>query len=163
MRVVVVARCAPPKRFDLFLETARALQGRPFRFFWIGNRTPVPDLPANVQCLGEMPAARRFLRNFHLLMLPSDYEGMPMVIIEAMAAGLPVVASAVGGIPEVMHPSYGEAVTNDPSSMASAIERLCASSAYAAASQAARAAYLERFSGAKMWKAYEQLYRECIA
>ena len=61
-------------------------------------------------------------------MVPSIYEGMPLVILEAMVAGVPVVASRVSGIPEVvLDPETGWLVNpEDPPALAAAIAELLA-------------------------------------
>jgi glycosyltransferase involved in cell wall biosynthesis len=91
-RVVVAAR--PAARFLIAgegplraqLETSVAAAGLRGRFRLVGLRRDVPDL----------------LRSIDLLALPSDREGLPNVVLEAMACGLPVVATAVGGTPEIV-------------------------------------------------------------
>jgi glycosyltransferase involved in cell wall biosynthesis len=62
------------------------------------------DLGKAVTFLGTCDAGRvrRLLAGATALVVPSIYEGMPLVVLEAMAAGVPVVASAVSGIPEVV-------------------------------------------------------------
>jgi glycosyltransferase involved in cell wall biosynthesis len=62
------------------------------------------DLGKTVTFLGHCDAGRvrRLLAGAAALVVPSIYEGMPLVVLEAMAAGVPVVASAVSGIPEVV-------------------------------------------------------------
>ena len=62
------------------------------------------DLGEAVTFLGNCDAGRvrRLLAGAAALVVPSIYEGMPLVVLEAMAAGVPVVASAVSGIPEVV-------------------------------------------------------------
>jgi len=62
-----------------------------------------------------------------IFVFPSHYEGMPMAILEALAAGLPIVATAVGGIPELVGDGENGILVppREPKALAAAIERLC--------------------------------------
>ena len=55
-----------------------------------------------VTFLGSQSNVYPFLQEADVFVLPSDYEGMPMTIIEAMGTGLPIVATAVGGVPDMI-------------------------------------------------------------
>jgi glycosyltransferase involved in cell wall biosynthesis len=73
-----------------------------YGFVWIGNQEEMNDLPANCHFIGNIPNAGAYCRFADVFCLPSDYEGLPMVILEAMSFGKPVVASDVGGIKEIV-------------------------------------------------------------
>ena len=64
------------------------------------------SLEDNVSFLGSQSNVHPYLHDADLFLLPSDYEGMPMTIIEAMGTGLPVVATNVGGVPDMI--THGE-------------------------------------------------------
>ena len=55
-----------------------------------------------VHVLGMVPELRDWLGSFDVLVLPSVLDGRPTVVLEALAMGIPVVASAVGGVPELV-------------------------------------------------------------
>lgn len=98
--ILCVARVSKPKRFDLFIKIAERLPN--YAFVWIGNQEPIENLPANVFCLGNIPNAGAYNHLVDMFILPTDYEGLPMVILEAMSFGKPIVASNVGGISEIV-------------------------------------------------------------
>ncbi|HEV7378980.1 MAG TPA: glycosyltransferase, partial [Dyadobacter sp.] len=157
--VLCIARMAAPKRFDLFCDTAKLLEEHQVNFFWVGNKQPVTDTPPNVYCLGEVPNAHRLLPHVNLFLLPSDYEGMPMSILEALSYSIPVVASDVGGIGEVLDNTNGFAVKNSPEIFANHILQYKSDSVrYEQAKANARLSYKDNFTVEKMYQSYKKLY-----
>lgn len=62
-----------------------------------------------------------------MLVVASDYEGQPLVVLEALALGRPVVATAVGRVPELVSPAVGRVVPpGDPAALGAAIAELAA-------------------------------------
>lgn len=104
------------KRHDLFLETVRLLQERgvPVRALVAGEGPQREKIAATIRELGlsetvTMTGYREdvpeILASSDALVLPSDrFEGVPQVILQALAMARPVIASPIGGIPEVVHP-----------------------------------------------------------
>ena len=121
--------------------------------------------PEAVVCEGALPShqVERFYPASRLLLLPSAYEGLPMVILEAMRAGLPCVATRVSGHPEAIEDGRtGRLVAPDaPAEMALACAELLADeSRRARMAAAARARVAERFGLERQRERYLALYRE---
>lgn len=157
--VLCIARLAPPKNHELFLRVAKSFPE--YRFVWIGNQqAPFFKYPSNVFFLGNIPNAASYTFYADLFLLPSDYEGLPMVVIEALANGTPVVASAVGGIPEILDGVNGVAVNNDVKTMTKAVRRFLNASPTdkKMRSAAAKRTYEEGFSADKMVEGYMEIY-----
>jgi glycosyltransferase involved in cell wall biosynthesis/protein-tyrosine-phosphatase len=106
-------RLSAVKGHDTFLRAARLiLEREPNARFVIAGGGPLEDDLAALASQLEVAHACRFLgpradvydlmSAMDIFVLPSRNEGMPMAILEAMALGTPVVASAVGGLPEVV-------------------------------------------------------------
>ena len=173
--VCTIARLALPKRFDLFAAAAGSCPD--MHFFWIGNRTvPRSELPVNLTCLGDVPNARALLRESDIFCLFSDYEGLPMSLIEALCAGKPVVASDVGGVHEAllggetglteseMSALAGILVANEEGVIVNTLRMLCFDALKREAlSRIARTRYTESFSAVKMHLEYLKIYeRLCL-
>ena len=162
-RVLCIARLASPKRLDLFLEVAALLPQ--YAFIWVGNRYPVTlEHTPNVFFMGNVPNAGAYNAYADVFMLPSNYEGLPIVIIEALACGKPVVASAVGGISELLDGSNGFAVENEAKVMAEKIAYILSDRAlYSRMAEAARQTYLRSFTVDKMVDGYMRIYERILA
>ncbi len=108
-----VASLAPHKNHVLLLESARAvLAARPrAHFVWLGEGECRPalerrraelGLEAHVHLLGFQPQARALMRQFDVFVLSSYLEGLCTSLLDAQVLGVPIVATAVGGVPEVV-------------------------------------------------------------
>jgi glycosyltransferase involved in cell wall biosynthesis len=111
-----------------------------------------------------MPARQAFA-SARTIVVPSRAESMPYVVLEAMAAGMPIIATRVGGIPEIFGPAADELVApGDAGALAEAIENLFAHPDRIAAGAAARRDWLKtRFQIEVMQGRIEALYREILA
>jgi sugar transferase (PEP-CTERM/EpsH1 system associated) len=101
------------------------------------------------------------MRGFSLFALSSIAEGTPVTLLEAMATGLPVVSTAVGGIPELVQDGVSGTLVpaGDPAAMAAALARYAGDAALAARhGTAARARIDAHNSVAAMVQAYVALY-----
>jgi glycosyltransferase involved in cell wall biosynthesis len=163
--VLSIARLAAPKRFDLFCAAARLLPRS--GFFWIGNERELDpsSLPRNVSMLGSLPDAGAYANAADVLALFSDYEGLPMSVLEALSCATPVVASRVGGVAEALDDECGETVENDAVAAAEALARYLPdgdrhSAADPRARAAARKRYEAHFSDDAMARSYRSLYDE---
>ena len=82
-------------------------------------------LREKIHFLGNQTNVYPFLQEADLFLLPSNFEGMPMTIIEAMGTGLPIVASKVGGVPDMLEDGKsGMLVSCAPESVAQAVLQL---------------------------------------
>ena len=139
----------------------RILGDGPERESLIAKRDAL-GLSEHVEILGERRDVPLHLAEADAFVLASRWEGLPYSILEAMTAGLPVVASKVGGVPElVTHGVTGLLVeSGNVSEMASALRRLDQDGATARAlGRAGHARVRESFSREAMLTAYDSLFR----
>ncbi len=103
LRILYVGRNSPEKRLHIILEIAAQLQNaKSIEFVFMGITKG--ELPASANCtfLGNISDVDEINKIYHLcnvVMVTSDTEGMPLCIIEGMAMGCAVIATAVGDIP----------------------------------------------------------------
>lgn len=160
--VMSIARVDSPKRPDLFVSVAAKMME--YTFVWIGNAdklemmVDIEKIPDNVIFTGEAIDAGNLTKYCEIFVLLSDYEGLPMSILEAMSCGRPIVASAVGGIPEIMGIStsgkkIGILVENNTQSIIAGIKAVKKEMGYEA-----RSRYVKEYTVKMMWEKYNGLY-----
>lgn len=132
-----VARMDPPKGHRLFIDVLNKLvneRGLPIKTVFVGDgslrkeietRLSELGLTSHVVFAGVVSDVENWMPMFDIVALLSNREGMPNVVIEAMAAGKPVVGTAVGNIPELIGEGAGVVVNEgDVNSIANEFERL---------------------------------------
>jgi L-malate glycosyltransferase len=171
-RVIVVANLRPEKGHDVLVDAAPAILNRfpDARFELVGGGPGGPALADRTRERGvahaftfaghcEDVAAR--LRAADLFALPTRSDASPNAVVEAMAAGLPIVASRVGGIGELVeHERSGLLIPPDnPRELAESICRLMDDAEMAARlGQAARSRAEARHSCDRMAESFERIY-----
>jgi glycosyltransferase involved in cell wall biosynthesis len=139
-RILFAGRLDPVKRPMLLVEIAKALTkrrpGRDFRFVIAGDGPESGRLRSAVdraglrhifEFLGYVPDLAPVLADSALLVITSGNEGIPMVLLESLASGKPVVASKVGAIGEVLDETTGFPIDRgdaEPEAFAAAIDTL---------------------------------------
>ncbi len=110
--------------------------------------------------LGNQTDVYPFLQAADIFLLPSKFEGMPMTIIEAMGTGLPIVATAVGGVPDMLeNKKSGMLVSGDPGEISRAVCELLESEDLRQRLGNAAKEKAKQFSAAYMASAYSEVYK----
>ena len=171
-RVITVANLRPEKSHETLIAAAALLSSScpDLRYVIVGDGSRRAELEALarvrgvdriVEFLGHREDVPELLAGADAFVLPSRSEAFPNGVIEAMAAGLPVIASAVGGILDLVEPGRTGALVPpaDAEALASAIRSLHADPARAQAiGAAARCEVLARYSFDRMLRMFETLY-----
>ena len=174
--VIHVSNFRPVKRAAAVIDIFRRIRDRmPARLLLVGDG---PDLSAacrlaraqgladDVEALGEQELVVPLLSIADLLLLPSSQESFGVAALEAMACEVPVVASRVGGLPEVI--ADGETgFLHEPDDIegmaASAVRLLSEPALHRRVAQDALRAVHERFCAEEIVPRYEALYQEVLA
>jgi glycosyltransferase involved in cell wall biosynthesis len=168
--VAFVGRLSPEKGVDVLLQSARQCPEIEFRV--AGDDACAGDLkrcaPGNVRFLGKLgrDELQVFYSNARMVVAPSlFYEGFPLVIVEAMVKGRPVVCSRIGGLPEIVEEGKtGLCFTpGDVSELASAIRRLWQDASLCRRlGEAGRVKALRNYAPERYYDSLMRIYQEAI-
>lgn len=166
-------RLSPEKGFDVLVEAAElVLRSNPLvGFVLFGDGPERERLQRQISAAGMKQTfilggfrgdLDRFLPHFDLLALPSHTEGLPNVVLEAFAAGVPVAATAVGGTPEVIEDGVSGYLVppGDAAALAERIEELLAvPDVLPDMGRHGRLRVQEKFGFATQARLYDELFR----
>jgi len=168
-----LGRLSPEKGYDLAVQALAEVPGATLVLVGDGaERTRLERLAAElgvaerVRVVGWVEEPRRYLAGFDVFLLASRTEGFPLAIVEAMLAGLPVVATEVGSIGEaVQDGATGYLVpAEDTDALASRLREVLADPELARQlGDAGRVRAREHFTSATMARSFERLYQELLS
>ena len=160
---------------DIFIDglrRAEQIAGRPLRAVMVGDGDDKPRYRQKIATMGlgarvtmhdAMPARQAFALARHVV-VPSRAESMPYIVIEAVAAGKSMLATRVGGIPEILGADSEALVApGDIEAMGQAIARAVTEDGWLKGAMPELPSFRERFSVARMASDMLDLYREQTA
>ena len=174
VNIIMVARFAPPKDHAFVLRSLAGMHCD-FKLWFVGEGPTAPQVRAEavrlglgdrVVFLGARSDVPELLSKAHIFVLASDYEGLPISILEAMRTGLPVVASEVGGVPECVHQDHTGFLVprSDVNTLRKSLRRLIASPILRERmGQAGRKLFQEQFTAARMIRETLSIYEAVLA
>lgn len=169
--VLTVSRIAPQKRLDVLVEAAALLAPQIPGLTWLvagdGDSALLAvlerrsaDLAAPVRFLGARSDVPALMAAADVFALTSTWEARALVVQEAMASGLPVVATAVGGLPDLLGPTGLLVPPGDAPALAAGVHRLLTEPVLAADLAAAgRTRFAGLPTAAEVVKAWSERYR----
>jgi glycosyltransferase involved in cell wall biosynthesis len=167
-RIGTVGRLVPEKNYPLLLRAFAGIRDAELTFVGDGPLRGELEQQAGprVHFLGQQTDVAPLLAGFDVFVLSSSTEGMSIALLEAMAAGCPIVVTAVGGnIQLIQHMQTGLVVPpDDEAALRAAIEKLLHDRALATRlGDAARKLARQRYSVEVMTRGYEELWRQLAA
>ncbi len=173
--VVSVANLRPEKGYDVLLDSAAILVARdlPVRVVAVGRgegelertmkaRHAALRLGDRFTFAGQRDDVLRILAGADVFVLASRQEGLPVVLMEATSVGLPIVATAVGGVPQVLTDGVDGLVVppGDPEALADALTRVVSDPELRARFGAGAKRRSAMFDVAEASRTIESIYRE---
>lgn len=168
-----VGRLSDEKGPDVLLEAVARMDGFPVCASFVGSgraarrlrqRARSRGVSERLTWHGALPDAARYFPAFDAFVLSSRSEGTPMVLFEAMAARVPIVATRVGGVSDIV--SEREAILvppDDPAALAEAIQQVASKPEEARTRARAARARLEKEFGMEGWRRdYDEVYRSIL-
>ncbi len=135
--VTTVANLRPEKGYDVLLDTVRRVadEGLDVRFVAVGRGPLEAEIHArhrelglgdHLQLLGERDDVLRLLAGSDVFLLASWQEGLPVSLMEATSMGMPIIATAVGGVPQIITDGVDGLIVppGEPDLLAGAVRRL---------------------------------------
>ncbi len=171
--IVGVGQVQPRKRFDTFVRLARELPE--YRFFWVGGipfkalgadheamEAMVTGAPSNLTVTGviELAEVKKYYQAANAFILPSNQENHPLAVIEAAAAGLPVI---IRDIPEYDSSFGDDLIRSGENGFARELMKLQREPEYYKQAVAGSRRVAERFNNARGAEQFMEAYRALIA
>lgn len=178
VRIVAVSRFDPVKGLDVLVDAVGLLNRDelpPFEVVVLGDGPERHELESRIERLGLgdvvnlvgwVSDVRRSLVEYDLFVLPSRLEGLPMSLLEAMHAGLPVISTDVGSVREVLSDDEVGVVVppEDPAALAVAISELVSDpERRTRLARRGREVALDRYSAERNVAAYEAVYDRILS
>ena len=164
-RVLGIGRLSWEKGFDVLIEACRDLKDVSLEIVGEGPMRDALEAMGNgqVRFHGELEEVAEVMKGADLVVVPSRSEGFGLVALEAMAAGVPVIASSIGGLPDLLGDAGLLVPPGDELALREAIRALLADAPRRADMTAKGHSLAHSLSLEAMCQAYTDLYQSLVS